>query len=157
MRILYIHGLDNIPTSSELEILRDKGHDVFSLEFDYRKQVDTFDVLVEYAQTNEIDYIIGASVGGYYGYWLGHLLGKNQLLFNPAMPFRSVRVQSHNIEERRDVGSYVVLGAHDDVIPTNLNLSYFSTKDNVRLITCEWMGHQVDLKTFQEMIQLAGL
>ncbi|MBX2844557.1 MAG: hypothetical protein KTR26_22540 [Flammeovirgaceae bacterium] len=157
MNILYLHGLDGGLDESKLEVIREKGHKPFAMEIDYRKKADAYDHLYEYATSSNIDFIIGASVGGYYGYWLGHELGLNQLLFNPAMPFRSVKVMSHNISESPIISSKIVLGANDETIPNNLNIDYFSTKENVKLITCEWLGHQVDLETFDEMMGWAGL
>ena len=157
MNILYLHGLDSFPDPGKIEILESRGHTVTSLHLEYRKQVDAFDIIHKEAVRNKIDYVVASSVGGYYGYWLGHKLEIDQLLFNPAMPFRSVRVQSHNITEKPSVGSYVVLGAHDEIIPSNLNVNYFNSKENTRLITCQWLGHRVDLQTFMEMANWAGI
>ncbi|UZR92877.1 YqiA/YcfP family alpha/beta fold hydrolase [Chondrinema litorale] len=157
MNILYLHGLDSFPDPGKIEILESRGHTVTSLHLEYRKQVDAFDIIYKEAVRNQIEYVVASSVGGYYGYWLGHKLEVDQLLFNPAMPFRSVRVQNHNITEKPTVGSYVVLGAHDEIIPSNLNVNYFNSKENTRLITCQWLGHRVDLQTFMEMTNWAGL
>lgn len=157
MNILYLHGLDSFPDPGKIEVLESRGHTVTSLQLEYRTQIDAFDIIHKSAVDNEIDYIVASSVGGYYGYWLGHKLGIDQLLFNPAMPFRSVRVQNHNISEQDNVGSYVVLGANDEMIPSNLNVNYFSNKSNARLLTCQWLGHRVDLQTFMEMTNWAGI
>ncbi|MEM1134329.1 MAG: YqiA/YcfP family alpha/beta fold hydrolase [Bacteroidota bacterium] len=157
MNILYLHGLDSFPDPGKIEILESKGHSVTSLHLEYRKQVDAFDLIYKAAVKDSIEYVVASSVGGYYGYWLGHKLEVNQLLFNPAMPFRSIRVQDHNILERASVSSNVVLGANDETIPHNLNINYFSSKENARLVTCQWLGHRVDLQTFTEMINWVGL
>lgn len=157
MNILYLHGLDSFPDPGKIEVMESRGHSVTSLQLEYRKQVEAFDIIHQAAVENKVEYVVASSVGGYYGYWIGHMLGVNQLLFNPAMPFRSVRVQSHNIEEKPNVGSYVVVGANDEIIPSNLNVNYFSSKSNARLLTCQWLGHRVDLQTFIEMSNWAGI
>jgi predicted esterase YcpF (UPF0227 family) len=157
MNVLYIHGLDSKPNSQKLDLIKKKGHQVTALHLDYRKELNAYSLLSEHARKSKIEYIIGSSLGGYFGYWLGHDLRVNQLLFNPAMPYRSVKVQSNNISEKPNVFSHVVLGAHDDIIPPNLNMSFFSTRDNIKLLTCHWLGHEVDIKTFEEMVNWAGL
>jgi uncharacterized protein len=157
MNVLYIHGLDSQPNPNKLEILKKHGHKPFALSLDYRKDLNAYNLLHEYALKNKIEFIVGNSLGGYFGYWLGHDLKIAQLLFNPAMPFRSVKVQSHNIDERSYLQSFVVLGALDDTIPANLNVNFFASKPNVKLITCHWLGHEVDTETFELMLPWAGL
>jgi len=157
MNILYLHGLDATPHEGEITILEERGHQVFYKYADYRNDPEVFTATYQMAKENNVDFIVGCSMGGYYGYWLGHKLGLRQLLFNPHMPFRSVKVQQHNIEERPYVGSYVVLGAKDDTMPATFNLSFFSSRQHAKVVTCEWLGHQVDLETFKEMVQWSGL
>jgi pimeloyl-ACP methyl ester carboxylesterase len=84
-------------------------------------------------------------------------LGLPQLLFNPAMPFRSVHVPKPEVDERAEIKTWVVLGQHDEVIPPNLNREFFSHRPHARVLTCAWLGHRIDLDTFREMLCWAGL
>lgn len=157
MNIMYLHGLDSSPDEGKVSVLRERGHKVITRHFDYRSEPDVFKKSLKLAKETDTNFIVGSSMGGYYGYWLGHALEVGQLLFNPAMPFRSVRVQSQDIEEKPHVGSYVVLGAKDDNMPATFNISFFSTRQSARVVTCEWLGHKVDLDTFRQMCLWAGL
>lgn len=155
--ILYIHGLDSEPNLKKLDIIRQFGHQPHALHLDYRKDRFAYAKLKKEAKDKKVDFIIGSSLGGYYGYWLGHDLHINQLLFNPAMPFRSVQVQTLDIDENPTIKSWVVLGVNDEIIPPNLNVSFFKSRDSIRLISCQWLGHRIDETTFEEMIRWTGL
>ena len=154
---MYIHGLDSAPNEQKLAILRKYGHTPYALHLDYRKDQLAYIKLKKLVKEKKIDFIVGSSLGGYFGYWLGHELQIDQLLFNPAMPFRSVQVQTLDIDEKRDIKTWVVLGIDDEVIPTNLNISFFRRRDNIRLITCEWLGHRIDETSFEEMVRWSAL
>jgi len=155
--ILYIHGLDSSPNEQKLAILQQYGHRTHALHLDYRKDRLAYLKLKKEALEKKIDFIVGSSLGGYFGYWLGHELQINQLLFNPAMPFRSVQVQSLDIDENPMVKSWVVLGINDEVIPPNLNIAFFKNREAIRLISCQWLGHRIDEETFEEMVRWSGL
>ena len=73
------------------------------------------------------------------------------------MPFRSVQVQTLDIDENPAIRSWVVLGVNDEVIPPNLNISFFKHRESIRLISCQWLGHQIDEQTFEEMVRWIGL
>lgn len=155
--ILYIHGLDSQPNPKKLAILEKFGHRTHALHLDYRKDLLAYAKLKREAKDKNIDFIVGSSLGGYFGYWLGHDLKINQLLFNPAMPFRSVQVQTLDITENPTIKSWVVIGINDEVIPPNLNIAFFKNRESIRLISCQWLGHQIDEVTFEEMVRWSGL
>lgn len=157
MKILYLHGLDSSPNEAKLRILQHAGHQTVAPFSDYRKEKDVYSKLRRIALEERVEHIVASSLGGYFGYWLGHELRIDQLLFNPAMPYRSIRVQSLDIDERPDVKSWVVLGAHDEVILPKLNLDFFASREGSRIVTCEWLGHRIDLETFEEMTRWCGL
>lgn len=157
MKLLYIHGLDSHPSEEKLALMQEQGHEVSALHIDYRKDKTAYWRLKELALEEKIEFIIGSSLGGYFGYWLGQELGLQQLLFNPAMPFRSVHVPKPSIEPAKEMKSWVVLGVHDEIIPHTLNLDFFRNHLNARVITCSWLGHRIDIETFDEMLRWAGL
>ena len=157
MKILYIHGLDSQPHPDKLSILEEYGNTPFSLHMDYRKDKAAYWKLRDLAIEAKVEQLIGSSLGGYFAYWLGQELDIPQLLFNPAMPFRSVNVPGVDAIGEEATPSKVVLGAQDDIMPANLNQAFFSSRDHARVITCSWLGHQIDLETFEEMVRWAGL
>ena len=157
MKVLYIHGLDSEPSEEKLELIRKKGYETCALHIDYRKEKMAYWRLRDLAIAEQVTFIVGSSLGGYFGYWLGQELGIEQLLFNPAMPFRSVHVPKPDMEADTAIKRWVVLGAHDEIIPANLNLNFFKNDESARVITCSWLGHRIDLETFDEMLHWAGL
>ncbi|RMG70989.1 MAG: alpha/beta hydrolase [Bacteroidetes bacterium] len=162
MRILYIHGLDSSPNPDRIGWLERAGHRVFALHLDYRQQPDAFAILRGYAQANQIEFIVGSSLGGFLGFWLGEALGLPTLLFNPAMTM--VRLDEARIDPnmpRRCPSRWVVLGAQDDTVDPFQNEAFFADPDNQvpyqRVVRCQWLGHQIDPDTFAAMARWAGL
>lgn len=158
MKILYIHGLNSFPHSERLEILTSKGHKTSALHLDYENEPNTYNILKTYALENKVDFIIGSSAGGYIGYWLGQELEIPQLLFNPAVAVRDIREDvKHEIKENKNLKSWVVIGAKDDTVLPKGTLKFYKNKDNVRIIVCQWLAHQIDLQTFEECVNWCGL
>jgi hypothetical protein len=158
MNILYIHGLDSFPHPERLEVLQNNGHKTYALHLDYQNEPKTFSILEKYALENQVDFIIGSSAGGYIGYWLGHHLNIPQLLFNPAVTKRNIREDvGFDIPVNQNLSSFVVLGVQDDVVPHDENVSFFKDMKNVKMVSCHWLAHQIDLQTFQESVIWAGL
>lgn len=158
MKILYIHGLNSFPHPERLAILKTKGHTVFALHLDYENEPRTFEILKKYAIDTQIDFIIGSSAGGYIGYWLGQELNIPQLLFNPAVGLRVIENDTgYKISERKDLKSWVVIGKNDATVSPKTTLDFFDEKANIRIIICQWLGHQIDLQTFEECVNWCGL
>ena len=157
MRVLYLPGLEHDPSAERMAQLQRRGHLVQQPEGSYRREPRYFEQLERLAKQEQPDCIVGHGVGGYFGYWLGHALRIDQLLFNPAMPYRNVKVQRLDIDERREITSRIVLGAQDEVILPRLNLDFFAGKPHAHVVTCHWLGHFIDEQTFEEMLNWAGL
>jgi hypothetical protein len=164
MKTLYIHGLDSFPVPQKMGILSYAGLAVEALHMNYRTDKDIYITLRNYSLDKEIAFVVGSSLGGFLGYWLAEDLGLPCLLFNPAMSFRTI-LEPHlpAILHRRCPARYVVIGAHDDVVDPKASLQFF--RDNARrgcrqhVVVCEWLNHQIDFGTFEEMVYwaLAGI
>jgi hypothetical protein len=53
----------------------------------------------------------------------------------------------------------VVIGAHDDTVDPDENLDWFRNIDDgecyQRVLVCDWLAHQIDFDTFEEMVTWA--
>lgn len=159
IKTLYIHGLDSHPVPGKLEIMRGAGLDVTALHLDYRKQDDAYLMLKKEALVKEVQFIVGSSLGGFLGNWLAEELGLPCLLFNPAMNFQSVmNLDIPQLSTLSCPFRLVVLGASDDSVDPVENLEYFKHKEREdleqRILSCHWLGHQIDFDTFESMIGL---
>lgn len=157
IRCLYIHGLDSSPLPQKMQILKDVGMETFALTIDYRNEANAYTILERYAIDNNINFIVGSSLGGYLGFWLSEKLGIPCLLFNPALAYRSIdKTVVPLITERNCPKRMIVLGMLDTTVLPNLTIEwlsqYASGNTMERTITCHWLSHQIDLKTFESMI-----
>jgi len=108
----------------------------------------------------KVKFIIGSSLGGYLGYWLAEDLGLPCLLFNPAMNYDDVFYSKiPTIEDPKCPARYIVLGARDKTLKPKDTLKFLKANQREDLIqqtiTCEWLGHQIDFKTFDQMVSWA--
>jgi len=160
LKTLYIHGLDSHPVPEKIEILRKQGLEVIALHINYRSDADIYQKLKETIESKNIQFIVGSSMGGLMGYWLGEDLGLPCLLFNPAMTYlEELKPHLPEISNHRCPACFVVIGAHDKSVNPEDNISFFRhaerTNCHQRVVVCEWLAHQIDFSTFEEMVSWA--
>jgi hypothetical protein len=157
LKTLYIHGLDSAPRPDKLEILKSLELDVDGLHIDYRENLDAYWVLENYIRQNDIEFIIGSSYGGMLGYYLSAALNIPALLFNPALHSMSLEPELPKLRDIPQAPLFVVLGANDQTIHPKKTLDFFRANKikTARIITCHWLAHKIDLRTFEEMAQWA--
>jgi predicted esterase len=161
MKTLYIHGLDSFPKPDKLDIMKNLGLDPVALHLNYREKLGVYETLKDAALHNNVQFIIGSSLGGYLGFLLSADLGIPCLLFNPAMNYKEQVFYSvmPEVTESKCPYRFVVLGANDDTVSpeeTIKELKKYEEKGfQHRIVTCEWLGHQIDLTTFESMINWA--
>ena len=84
LKILYLHGFKSTGNALKAQILKKKFENVLSPTLPVSpKQAIIF--LEEILRQNEIDLIIGSSLGGFYAYILHKKHGSKVLLINPSM------------------------------------------------------------------------
>lgn len=88
-KTLYIHGLDGFLSEDKKNILSEYSQIVAPI-LDFRVNNKTYSDLKQMLMEYEIETIIGTSMGGFIGYHLSLHANLPALLFNPAMPYRSV-------------------------------------------------------------------
>lgn len=160
MHILYIHGLDSEPNPFRISQLETAGHVVSALHLDYRTEPDSYKILRDHCRNHQVEFIVGSSLGGFLGFWLGKELGINSLLFNPAMP--NLETDEAGIDpnfEDQPQNRWVVIGAEDDTVNPHQNWEYFRklSYPGQKVLMCQWLGHQIDPDTFVEMATWSGL
>lgn len=160
MKTLYIHGLDSFPVPEKLEILKNAGLEVVAPHLDYRAQPDTYPGLKRMAVEEKVEFLVGSSLGGYLAYWLAEDLGLPCLLFNPAMSYDDLfRKHLPEIENRLCPARFVVIGANDETADPIVNRQFFRKADDghcyQRVVVCDWLRHQIDFASFEEMVSWA--
>jgi hypothetical protein len=160
MRTLYLHGLDSHPTPEKNKIMKKAGLTLTALHINYREKLGVYETMKDTAMRKKIEFIIGSSLGGYIGNVLAEDLGLPCLLFNPAMHYTDVFYSKIPvIEKPKCPARFVVLGHNDPTVNPHYSLKVFNAVDrdtiDQRIITCHWLGHKVDPRTFDEMLNWA--
>lgn len=160
MKTLYIHGLDSHPVPEKNKIMKKAGLVPTALHINYREKLGVYETLKDTAIRKKIEFIIGSSLGGYIGNVIAEDLGLPCLLFNPAMNYTDVFYSKIPvIEQPKCPARYIVLGANDSTSNPILTASLFNSKSNntidQRILTCSWLEHEIDFRTFEEMVNWA--
>ena len=158
MKTLYIHGLDSFPVPEKIDILKKQGLNTVALHIDYRNNKDVFEILLQFAIEHKIELVVGSSLGGYLAFWIGAKLKVPQILYNPAIHYeKNFGWEIPEISIPTNIFRCIILGDKDGIVNPELNYSYFNKQlksDYTKMIRCSWLGHKIDLCTFEETIQL---
>jgi len=153
-KTLYIHGLDGYLSEEKNHILTSYTN-VIAPVLDYRNNPKSYYDLLKLSEEEQVDIIIGTSMGGCMAYHLSLHLGLPALLFNPALPFRSVGIDlpEHNVENTRYLR--VVLGGKDDIVDPLKNIKWITEHEDGELdiIWRNTLGHWIPLYVFEREIK----
>jgi len=153
MTILYLHGLESKLNPAKRAILEQFGT-VIAPDLDYHNNPDIFELLLNLIKHEKIDVVIGSSMGGFMSYYIANTINKAALLFNPALPYRSVKqnVPSLDISKATSL-LHFALGSQDDIIKANDNLKWISENRNaltdIKINIHSKMKHQIPLDIFE--------
>ncbi len=110
---------------------------------------------METYKNKSIDCIIGSSMDGFMGYYIALYLGCPALLFNPALPIRSLNQNvPQNVVSKENQRFSIVLGSQDETVTAIANLKYFSenllptVQFQIKIIPD--LAHQIPLEIFEE-------
>jgi len=157
MKALYIHGLQSNPNPKKLDIIESFELDVISPFIDYEKEKgEVYERVKSLAIENNIDLIIGSSLGGFIAYWLSKDLEKPALLFNPALYFESMQTFIPLVNPNKIAPLYICLGEKDPQV-NPLDVRAYIDKQNpqhqkLKIVVASWLQHGIDLQTFKSMI-----
>jgi dienelactone hydrolase len=155
MNILFLHGLESKLSDPKRAILETYGT-VIAPDLDYKLNPDTIQNLYDEYKNQNINVIIGSSMGGFTAFHLANSIGICALLYNPALPYRNSVVQNipSDLPKKHSPLMRIVLGGQDDVIKAKDNLAFlsqncFKNTDYAILIKND-LAHQIPVDVFEE-------
>ena len=158
MNILYLHGLDSNLSIKKKEVLKSFGN-IIAPDLDYRANSNMIETLYSEHKNQNIDFIIGSSMGGFAGFHLSKLMQIPALLFNPALPYRTSVLQNIPIiNDNHNHLLQIVIGNQDDVILAKDNLEFIMKllplKNDFRLHLINELGHGIPVAIFEREVNL---
>lgn len=150
MTILYLHGLESKLSSEKRLILEEFGN-VIAPDLDYFNNEDCIKQVFEKYHNENIDVIIGSSMGGFAGFYLSQMMQKPAFLFNPALKERSVLQEiPDNVFYKTKIT--ILLGAKDDVVPNEKTFEFlenYKTESQITILMNHDMAHGVPISVFK--------
>jgi hypothetical protein len=150
-RVAFFHGLESEPRSEKNTALEHVYGHVYAPPMDYENP-RLFDMVLADVKKQNIDLLIGSSMGGWFAYCISTITGIPTLLFNPAFNGRT-------LEPRVKIGSIptehnIVLGKRDTVVNPEKSIDWFS-KNGVGTANYNWesIEHRIPIDTFMRWIK----
>jgi len=156
-KIFYLHGLDGTLSKEKREVL-EKFAEVWGDDINYNKP-HILKQLLQEAKYFKADYIIGSSMGGYIGFLISKIMDLPCLLFNPALPYRTMQPDIDGVEipDKKTTETKIILGRKDEVIKFEDNKKYIIEnlqQAKPRIIEVAFLEHSIDYDTFRRAINL---
>ncbi|AWG22914.1 hypothetical protein FFWV33_15960 [Flavobacterium faecale] len=154
MNILYLHGLESKLSSQKRSVLERFGT-VTAPDLDYYADPEIFLLLQSFTNSQSFDVVIGSSMGGFMGYYFSNTYQIPALLFNPALPYRSVKQNIPTLDCSHSSSLlHFALGGQDDIIKANDNLKWIAEnrlgRTDIKISIHNQMGHQILLEVFEK-------
>jgi len=147
-KIVYLHGLESPQGGPKVSLLS-KENLVWAPKMDYKNEEFLFEKTLERVLSINPDYIIGSSMGGYYGFMLAsHLKNVKVILFNPALFDRPGKT---DLERHGDwgVNGTFVLSENDRVVPPEDTVNRVIQNKKIKIEIFKDGGHQIPYYTFE--------
>lgn len=155
MNILFLHGLES-KLSPQKRVIIEKYGNVIAPDVAYKSNPDMIKYLYDAYETQDINAIIGSSMGGFVGYHLANCLGICALLYNPALPYRGSieQIIPSNLPLNESKLIRIVLGGQDDIIKAKDNLAFLAQNCNpatdYTISIKSDLAHQIPIAVFKE-------
>ena len=159
MNILFLHGLESKLSDEKRAILATYGT-VIAPDLDYKLNPDAIQNLYDEFKNQNINAIIGSSMGGFAGFYLANLLGVSALLYNPALPYRNSVAQNipSHLPHKQSLLMHIVLGSQDDMIKAKDNLAFltqnFSVLKECTIQIINELAHQIPVAVFEKQTEV---
>lgn len=154
MNILFLHGLESKLSHPKRVILETYGT-VIAPDIDYKSNANVIQNLYDDYHNQDINVIIGSSMGGFTAYHLANSLGICALLYNPALPYRNKieQIIPANLPINNAPFMRIVLGAQDRVVKAKDNLNYLAEHSNPTtdydISIKKELEHQIPVEIFE--------
>jgi predicted esterase YcpF (UPF0227 family) len=155
MNILFLHGLESKLSDPKRVILETYGK-VIAPDVEYKLNFNVIQNLYDEYHNQDLNAIIGSSLGGFTAYHLANSLGICALLYNPALPYRNdiEQITPTTLPNNNSAFIRIVLGAQDDIIKAKDNLNYLAQHSNPKTdydITIKReLAHQIPIDVFEQ-------
>jgi hypothetical protein len=155
MNILFLHGLESKLSDPKRAILETYGK-VIAPDLEYKSNPNVIQNLYDEFIDQDINAIIGSSIGGFTAYYLANSLSISALLYNPALPYRKEikQIIPTNLSSKPALFMRIVLGAQDDTIIARDNLAFIAQNTNPRtdyhISIKRELAHQIPLDIFDQ-------
>jgi len=155
MNILYIHGLNSSLSEEKRTILEQYGT-VFAPTIDYENNASSISELIETYKDQDINIVIGSSMGGFAGYYISNAFQRPALLFNPALAKRSVHQNIPELTHHKSSLKHIILGTADTVVDPKDTLQFLSNtiaqhpEYNIHLRND--LDHRIPVEIFKEEV-----
>lgn len=158
MNILYLHGLSSSGLGPEKRNILEKYGKVFSPAIDYRTESNSIELLAEQYRNQNIQAVIGSSMGGFIAYYLADAFKIPSLLFNPALASRPVNQRIPIFRNPYLSLKQIVLAANDEVINPKDTLVFLSKTlqqhTDYHIHIRQDIKHQIPINVFEEEVKM---
>ena len=155
MKLLYLHGLESKLSAPKRAFLEQYA-EVIAPSIDYRKNATVINHLYHQYRDQNIDLVVGSSMGGFVAYHLSAMLNRPGLLFNPALVRRSLNQEIPQEIPKHESLLHFTLGAADTVVSAQESLQFIAqklpNKTYFRLQLIADLAHRIPLKVFQNSV-----
>lgn len=156
MKAMYIHGLHSEVNPRKVAILEEAGLEVIAPVIDYEaEQERVYPRLKKLVVEEQVDVLIGSSMGGFMAYWLARDLNQPALLYNPALHFETMKPFIPQLGSKNYPPLFVCSGEKDNTVDPKLLRHYLRLEHaddpNLKILSASWLAHQIDLQTFKGM------
>lgn len=116
MKALWLHGMTGSPDQEKIAWMESKGFETHALHINYLQEPRRFEILRDYCEEHQIEFLVGFSFGGFLGFWLSEELSLPCLLLNPAVSLRGKEKTKPNISNLKSPLCMVGLGDQDEAV-----------------------------------------
>ncbi len=152
-KLLYLHGLGGRNFGEKIEYLKTL-YDVIAPKIDYDNRSKCYSKMQELIDRENIDEIMGSSLGGFLAYYLSINNNIKSTLLNPALA-HSKDISSWGIKDNsiNKPSMTFILGKNDDVVSNKSTMNFIS---EVYKSTCSVLvdkhGHTTPLEILKKYI-----
>ena len=155
MTTLYLHGYNSTHQNDRTNWLQQKGQVINPL-MQYRNLPLDYQYLESLVLQHRPDWIVGSSLGGYFGFHLGNYYRIPTILLNPALSMTHI-IHPDNRMAPTDTLHTVSLGKNDDIVPPAGTIALLKQLGARYQIKEYVMGHETGFEVFLDICRRAGI